>query len=98
MSSHHSPVWITGVGTATPLGHTYDEFADHLLAGRSAVERVTAFSVTDHPSQIAGRVAKVPCPPGQDAAEFAGLHRLEQLLRWCCDSALRDSRGARPGG
>ena len=36
-------------------------------------------------------MAEVPCPPGQDAAEFAGLHRLEQLLRWCCVAALRDA-------
>ena len=84
-------VWITGVGTATPLGNSYPEFADHLLAGRSAVERVTAFPVADHPSQIAGRVAEVPCPPGHDPAEFAGMHRLEQLLRWCCVQALRDA-------
>ena len=89
--THQSAAWITGVGTATPLGHTYAEFADNLLAGKSAVERVTAFPVSDHPSQIAGRVAAVSCPPGQDAAEFAGLHRLEQLLRWCCVGALRDA-------
>lgn len=86
-----SAAWITGVGTATPLGNTYAEFADNLMAGKSAVERVTAFPVDDHPSQIAARVAHVPLPPGHDPAEFAGLHRLEQLLRWCCVSALRDS-------
>ncbi len=89
--SHRSPVWITGVGTATPLGRTYMEFADHLLAGRSAVDRVSGFHVADHPSQIAGQVGEVSCPAGQDAAEFAELHRLEQLVRWCCVSALRDA-------
>ena len=26
-------VWITGVGTATPLGHSYAVFANHLLEG-----------------------------------------------------------------
>ena len=36
-------VWITGVGTATPLGHAYAGFADHLLAGRSGVRRVAGF-------------------------------------------------------
>ena len=86
-----NPVWITGVGTATPLGHTYKDFADSLLAGKSAVGRVTTFPIGDHPSQMAGQVAEVPCPPGHDAAEFAGLHRLEQLLRWCMVGALRDA-------
>jgi 3-oxoacyl-[acyl-carrier-protein] synthase II len=89
--SRHSAAWITGVGTATPLGNTYADFADNLLAGRSGVDRVTAFPVSDHPSQIAGQVTAAPCPPGQDAKEFAGLHRLEQLLRWCCVGALRDA-------
>jgi 3-oxoacyl-[acyl-carrier-protein] synthase II len=84
-------VWITGVGTATPLGHTYAAFADHLLAGRSGVERVQGFDVSEHPSQIAGQLREVPCPTGVDPHEFSQLHRLEQLMRWCCIEALRDS-------
>ncbi|HTU17065.1 MAG TPA: beta-ketoacyl-[acyl-carrier-protein] synthase family protein [Gemmataceae bacterium] len=83
--------WITGVGTATPLGHTYPAFADHLLAGRSGVDRVRGFDVSEHPSQIAGQLCEVPCPSGIDAEEFGRLHRLEQLMRWCCIEALRDS-------
>lgn len=90
-SDKRSPVWITGVGTATPLGHTYASFAEQLLAGRSGVHTVTGYDVSEHPSQIAGQVHTVPCPPGDDPAAFAGLHRLEQLLRWCCISALRDA-------
>jgi 3-oxoacyl-[acyl-carrier-protein] synthase II len=89
--SHPSAVWITGVGTATPLGHTYTDFANQLLAGRSGVSRVQRFDVSEHPSQIAGQLDEVPCPPGMDAEEFARLHRLEQLMRWCCLGALRDS-------
>jgi 3-oxoacyl-[acyl-carrier-protein] synthase II len=84
-------VWITGVGTATPLGHTYAAFADHLLAGRSGVDRVHGFDVSDHPSQIAGQLREIPCPSGMDPTEFSQLHRLEQLMRWCCTSALRDA-------
>jgi 3-oxoacyl-[acyl-carrier-protein] synthase II len=79
------------VGTATPLGNTYQEFADHLLAGRSGVERVSGFDVSEHPSQIAGQVHTVPCPPGDDPDAFARLHRIEQLTRWCCIAALRDA-------
>jgi len=84
-------VWITGVGTATPLGHTYSAFADHLLAGRSGVERVQGFDVSEHPCQIAGQLHEVPCPCGIDIEEFSKLHRLEQLMRWCCSAALRDA-------
>jgi len=89
--SHPSAVWITGVGTATPLGNTYADFGNHLLAGRSGVDRVQRFDVSEHPSQIAGQLGEVPCPDEVDTEEFARLHRLEQLMRWCCMGALRDS-------
>jgi 3-oxoacyl-[acyl-carrier-protein] synthase II len=89
--SHSSAVWITGVGTATPLGHTYREFADQLLAGRSGVTRVSGFNVEEHPSQIAGQVSPLPCPPGEDPEAFAALSRTEQLIHWCCTTALRDA-------
>ncbi len=84
-------VWITGVGTATPLGHTYAAFADHLLAGRSSVERVRGFDVSEHPCQIASQLHEVPCPCGISPEEFGRLHRLELLMRWCCTAALRDA-------
>jgi 3-oxoacyl-[acyl-carrier-protein] synthase II len=89
--THKPPVWITGVGAATPLGSDYTAIADGLLAGRSGVRRVEGFDVSEHPSQIAGQLSKVPCPPDQDPAEFGRLHRLEQLVLWCCDAALRDA-------
>jgi 3-oxoacyl-[acyl-carrier-protein] synthase II len=89
--SHGSEVWITGVGTATPLGHSYREVADNLLAGRSGVRQVRGFDVSEHPSQIGAQIADVPLPSDWDAAAFARLHRLEQLSLWCCSAALRDA-------
>jgi 3-oxoacyl-[acyl-carrier-protein] synthase II len=84
-------VWITGVGAATPLGHTYDTIAENLLAGRSGVRAVSSFNVSEHPSQIAGQFDHVPCPPEQSAEEFGRLSPLEQLVLWCCEAALRDA-------
>jgi 3-oxoacyl-[acyl-carrier-protein] synthase II len=84
-------VWITGVGAATPLGHAYEGIADRLLAGHSGVRTVTGFPVADHPSQVAGWMDGVPCPPGWDAAEFGRLPRHEQLVLWCCVGALQDA-------
>jgi len=85
------PIWITGVGAATPLGHVYRGIADGLLAGRSGVRAVTGFDVSEHPSRIGGQVDNIPCPPGWDEAAFGRLPRLEQLSLWCCSAALRDS-------
>jgi 3-oxoacyl-[acyl-carrier-protein] synthase II len=84
-------VWITGVGAATPLGHSYAAIADSLLAGRSGVRAVTGFDAREHPSQIGGQVDRVPCPPNWDPAEFDRVHRLGQLVHWCCSQALIDA-------
>jgi 3-oxoacyl-[acyl-carrier-protein] synthase II len=84
-------VWITGVGTATPLGNAYEAIADNLLNGRSGVRKVTRFDVSDHPSQIGGQIDELPCPQGIDLGTFADMHRQEQLLLWCVVTALRDA-------
>jgi len=89
--SSPSPIWITGVGAATPLGHSFDTIADALLAGRSGIGKVADFDVTEHPCQIAGQVGEIPCPPDMDPEAFAKCLRLEQVVLWCCAAALRDS-------
>ena len=89
--SPSSAVWITGVGTCTPLVATPDQFTGHLLAGKPGIRRVSTFSVDEHPCQIAGQLTAVPCPEGTDLASFTRLHRLEQLMHYCCTQALRDA-------
>jgi 3-oxoacyl-[acyl-carrier-protein] synthase II len=83
--------WITGVGTATPLGLHFPEFADRVLAGASGIDRVAGFDVSEHPSQIAGQLPLLPTPPGLDAAEFASRPRVERVLLWSAVAALRDA-------
>lgn len=84
-------VWITGIGAATPLGNAFDPIAQNLLAGRSAIRRVTEFSVAEHPSQIAARVERIPCPPGWREEEFTVRRPLEQLVLWCSAAALHNA-------
>ncbi|MBM4069993.1 MAG: beta-ketoacyl-[acyl-carrier-protein] synthase family protein [Planctomycetes bacterium] len=95
MLSGHDDIWITGVGAATPLGHSFAEIAEGLLAGRSGIERVSRFAVGEHPSQIAGLVADVPCPAGHERRDFDRLAPLDRLALWCAASALADA-GCRP--
>jgi 3-oxoacyl-[acyl-carrier-protein] synthase II len=89
--SRDFPIWITGVGAATPLGNHFQTFGDALLAGRSGIRQVASFDVSQHPSQIAGQVDEISCPPDFDPVEFSSLLRLEQVLLWCCSSALHDA-------
>ena len=84
-------VSITGVGLTSSLGHSYDEFASNLLSGVSGIERVTAFDITDHPSQIASLIEEIPCPAGFDETEFRSRLRIEQCGIWCAETALRDA-------
>ncbi|MGE3805174.1 MAG: beta-ketoacyl synthase N-terminal-like domain-containing protein, partial [Gemmataceae bacterium] len=84
-------VWITGVGVVTTLGASYPAVADSLLAGRSGIDRVHAFDVAQHPSQIGARIEQVPCPAGWESSSFAQRNRVEQAALWCCAQALRDA-------
>jgi len=84
-------IWITGVGTANPLGNTYSRFAECLLDGHSGVRAIAEFDVAQHPSQIAGQIDAIPCPPDMAPEDFTILQPLEQLVTWCAGSALRDA-------
>lgn len=83
--------WITGIGTANPLGMSYGETAGNLLAGRSGVESVRRFDPSRSNSQIAGLVNHIPTPDGWESAKFQKLDRMEQLGLWCSISALKDA-------
>ena len=85
-----SSVWITGVGTANPLGNDYRTFADNLLAGRSGIAKITVEVGPTRMETIAGSI-ELRSPDGWDAADFASLNRLEQLVIWCCVKALQDA-------
>ena len=84
-------VSITGVGLTSSLGHSYNEFASNLLTRVSGIERVSAFEVSDHPSQIASLIGEIPCPAGFDETEFRSRLRIEQCGIWCAETALRDA-------
>ena len=88
---NREPVWITGVGAMTPLGHTWRAFADNLLAGNSGVNRITQFNADEHPAQIAAMIAVIPCPDGYELGERDALSKLDQTTLWCCVSALQDA-------
>jgi 3-oxoacyl-[acyl-carrier-protein] synthase II len=96
------PVVITGVGAVSPLGATFDEIADNLLAGRSGVRSVDPGRYAREPIQFAAPVTSIPPPPpdtcGLSPEAFAGLDRLEQLCLAPVAAALHDSGWSRAAG
>jgi 3-oxoacyl-[acyl-carrier-protein] synthase II len=85
------PTWITGVGVACSLGSDFETVSRNLIAGRSGIDTIRSFDVSQHPSQIGAAVHSVPCPQGWDTHAFAARPKLQQLPLWCCASALRDA-------
>lgn len=84
-------IWITGIGTANPLGTSYAETAANLLAGRCGITRVERFDADRLHSKVGGFIAEIPCPPSVDPVAFRQRDRMEQLTLWCAWSALHDS-------
>lgn len=93
MSATEDAVWITGVGTATPLGLDYASVADALLAGRSGIGPVTTFDTAGQPCRVAGILPALPAPPDIDPASWSAEGPWEQLMLWCATQALRDAGG-----
>jgi 3-oxoacyl-[acyl-carrier-protein] synthase II len=89
--SQREPVWITGVGTATPVGTDYATVAANLLEGVSGIGPVTAFDLTNQPCKIAACLGPLRCPAGWDAADFERLNPWEQLILWCAVQALQEA-------
>lgn len=85
------PIWITGVGLATPLGSDLATVEENLLSGRSGITTVRTFPTHDYPSRMAAQVDRVSCPPSHDPSVFSELPRLEQVAYWCVEAALRDA-------
>ena len=73
------------------MGHSYNEFSSNLFSNVSGIEKVSAFDVADHPSQIASLIGEIPCPDGYDETEYRSRLRIEQCGIWCAETALRDA-------
>ncbi len=76
-------IWITGIGDCTSVGDDSATIGSNLLQGRSGIRAVEEFPIAEHPSRIAGRAARIPCPEGWEPAEFDARRPLELQVPWC---------------
>ncbi|NBW97298.1 MAG: beta-ketoacyl-[acyl-carrier-protein] synthase family protein [Planctomycetia bacterium] len=91
MAAPGKPVAITGLGVVSPLGSSFADVADSLLAGRSGIREIAAASGAREARQFAGPVTSIPIPGGSAVDEFAALDRLEQLCLSPAALALADA-------
>jgi 3-oxoacyl-[acyl-carrier-protein] synthase II len=100
--ANREAVVVTGVGAVSPLGSTFADIADALLAGASGVREINPGEFGRESRQFAAPVSDIPAPPatvcGLDATEFRGLGRLEQMCLSPAAHAIADARLARGDG
>jgi len=82
---------ITGLGVVSPVGNSFTEVADNLLAGRSGVREVAAAVGAREGRQFAAPVVSIPQPTGSRFADFATLTRLEQICLSPAAAAVTDA-------
>lgn len=73
-------VVITGMGIASCLGHTPEEYFANLLAGRSGVSNITRFDTSAYPVHFAGEIKDFDGTPYFDAKEIGRTSRYVQYL------------------
>jgi 3-oxoacyl-[acyl-carrier-protein] synthase II len=91
-------VVITGVGCVTPLGSEIETIWQRLLAGKSAVEKITLFDASSFPTQISAEVRDWDVSDvGEDPArwEYQGRHTRFAVgagKKAVADSGILDSK------
>ncbi|MCI0358205.1 MAG: beta-ketoacyl-[acyl-carrier-protein] synthase family protein [Planctomycetaceae bacterium] len=84
-------VWITGIGTVTPLGNSLNNIAASVLAGRSATRQVFDRQGDNLVPFVGAEVDQVPVPSQINADSFAALPKLQQMALWSAAAALEDA-------
>jgi 3-oxoacyl-[acyl-carrier-protein] synthase II len=77
--SEDGRIVITGVGVVSPFGVGIEPFWDGLVAGRSAVARISHFDPSGFPCQIAGQVPTFAPQEFMDAKEARRMSRSSQF-------------------
>lgn len=72
-------VVITGMGVISPIGKSVEEFWGNLLAGKSGVDHITAFDVSDYPTRIAAEVKDFNAEEFMDKKEVKRTDRFVQF-------------------
>ena len=84
-------VVVTGMGAVTPVGHRASETSQHLMAGRSGVDRVTLFDATPYPTRIAAEVKDWNPLRYLERKEARRMARSSQFAVGAAHQALEDA-------
>ena len=82
---------VTGIGVASPLGNSFNELWEGLLAGRSGIGTITKFDVSEYPTKIAGEVKDFDGSLYIDKKELRRMDLTEQYAIVASEEAIKDS-------
>ncbi len=89
--NHRRRVVITGLGVVAPNGVGKDAFWQNLIAGKSAIDRITAFDTSRYPSHVAAEIRRFDPTDYMPARTAKSVGRFTQLAVAASVLALRDS-------
>jgi beta-ketoacyl-acyl-carrier-protein synthase II len=82
---------ITGIGLVTASGSNVEQFWNNLVAGKSAISRITQFDASDLPCQIAGEARDFDPTDYFPLKEARRMSRASQMGLAAAQLAVRDS-------
>lgn len=82
---------ITGMGVVSPVGNRLDEFWNNLMEGKSGIDLVTRFDVTDLPTKVAAEVKNFDPTEWMDKKESRHTDRFAQFAIAAAKLAVQDS-------
>ncbi len=85
-------VVVTGMGVVTSLGNDVETFFGNLLAGKSGIDRVTAFDTSDFPCRIGAEVRDFVATDWMDFKEVRRNDRYAHLGMAASKLAVQDAK------
>lgn len=82
-------VVVTGIGAITPIGNTFEEYWNGLLAGTSGADKITLFDASKFRTQFACEVKGFDPVAYLDRKEARKVDRFTQLAIVSSDEAIR---------
>lgn len=84
-------VAITGIGAITPIGNSVSEYWEALSQGKSGIEKITLFDVSQFSSRIAGEIKDFDPLKYLDKKEARRMDRFTQFAMIASQEAVQDS-------
>ncbi|MGB9678994.1 MAG: beta-ketoacyl-ACP synthase II [Thermoanaerobacteraceae bacterium] len=85
-------VVVTGIGVISPIGSKINEFWDNLVKGKSGIDIVTKFDISDYSTKVAAEVKDFDPTLYIDKKEAKRMDRFTQFAVASTKIALEDSK------